>query len=352
MDNNRQNNNSPLVSIGIPVYNVELYIEKCLISVFNQTYQNLEIIIVDDCGDDNTMRVVADLKKKHTKGDHIKIIKHHINKGIGEARNTAIDNATGKYIYFLDADDFIEPETILLMVNEAETNQTDAVLASSRTINDSPNIISPVYVYKHYKLLTENDAFPNTVCANIGWNVCVCSWNILFSLSFLRQNKLRFSVRVGEDCLFLSDYYSEIKRAVLLPNITYNYVIREGSLMGHNIRQIIPSWEIRERFKADSLMTKRSRRLNKRSFYDVHCSKVMRYKFLATCAILKHYNDFDERISYKEIGADLKHPASLMEILRFKRYKVFNLFFYILGNLPYSISVRLAYLIGKKIHWI
>lgn len=342
----------PLVSIGVPVYNVELYIEKCLISIFDQTYQNLEIIIVDDCGNDNTMNIISNLQNSHPKGKLIRVIKHPSNRGIGEARNTIIDSAKGKYLYFLDADDYIEPDTISLMTNEAEAHQTDAVLASSRTINDSPNVISPVYVYKQYQLLTDKDAFQNMVCADIGWNVCVCVWNILFLVDFLRLNHLRFSVRVGEDCLFLSDYYSEIKRAVTMPNITYNYVIRKGSLMGHSVRQVIPSWEIRERFKADSLMTLRSKKLNNRSFYDVHCSKVMRYKFLATCAILKHYNNFDERISYKEIGADLRHPATLLEILRFKRYRLFNLLFYCLGVLPYPISVRLAYLIGKKKHWI
>ena len=82
--------NNTLVSIGIPVYNVGLYIEKCLLSVLNQTYHNLEILVVDDLGSDNSMDVVKKIVNSHPNGYKIRIIKHPYNKGIGEARNTII----------------------------------------------------------------------------------------------------------------------------------------------------------------------------------------------------------------------------------------------------------------------
>ena len=124
----------PLVSVGIPVYNVELYIEKCLLSVFAQTYQNLEILIIDDCGSDSSMKIVSDLMHSHKQGNLIKVIRHQNNKGLGEARNTAIDNAKGDYIYFLDSDDFIENNTIEILLHEAEEYNADVVMASSRKI--------------------------------------------------------------------------------------------------------------------------------------------------------------------------------------------------------------------------
>jgi glycosyltransferase involved in cell wall biosynthesis len=342
--------NMPLVSIGIPIYNVELFIEKCIISVLNQTYPNLEILTIDDCGKDKSMNIIYELAQSHPRGSQIKIIKHSHNKGLGEARNTAIDNAAGKYIYFLDSDDFIEPDTILLMVKEAEMHQTDAVLASNQTVDYPSGEIRPSFAYKKYQIVSGDDAFANIVCANLRWNITITSWNILFTLRFLRDNNLRFSVRFCEDSLFLSDYYSYVKKAVLLPNITYNYVIREGSLMGYQIRDKIPVWEIKERFRGDALMTKRSKRIKGRSFYDVHCARVMKQKFRAVCVALKHRKRFTERITNKEIGADLKHPASLKDILMFRRYKLFNLFFYILGILPYYVSVRMSYVIAKITH--
>lgn len=342
--------NMPLVSIGIPIYNVELFVEKCLRSVFSQTYQNIEILTIDDCGKDHSMDIVYNLQNNHPRGYQINVIKHEANKGLGEARNTAIDNAKGKYIYFLDSDDFIEPDTIELMVNEAEKHQTDAVLASNQTVDYPGGEIRPSFIYKKYQVVEGEDAFANIVCANLRWNITITSWNILFSLDFLKKNELRFSVRFCEDSLFLSDYYSFVRKAVLLPNITYNYVLREGSLMGYQIRKEIPIWEIRERFRGDSLMTERCKRIRGRSFYDVHCARVMKQKFRAVCVALKHRYRFTEWLSYQEIGADLKHPASLYDILRFKRYKFFNLCFYILGILPYSISVRLSYIVAKITH--
>ena len=91
-------NNMPLVSIAIPVYNVEPFIEKCLLSVFCQSYQNLEILVVDDCGQDASMDIVYNLQKTHSCGSLIKVIKQPFNEGVAYARNTAIDRAKGKYL--------------------------------------------------------------------------------------------------------------------------------------------------------------------------------------------------------------------------------------------------------------
>lgn len=94
------------VSIVIPVYNVASYIEECLQSVFEQTYRNIEVIIVDDCGKDNSMQLVETFVNK-VKDVPFKIIHHPKNLGLSAARNTGIKEATGNYIYFIDSDDFI-----------------------------------------------------------------------------------------------------------------------------------------------------------------------------------------------------------------------------------------------------
>ena len=137
--------NSPVVTIGIPVYNVEPYIEKCLLSVLNQTYQNLEILVVDDLGTDKSMDIVVGLQQSHPLGSCIKIIRHSENRGLGEARNTAIENAVGKYLCFVDSDDYIEPETIEVLLKEAEEYDTDVVLASSRKIIYDTNEEEPTF---------------------------------------------------------------------------------------------------------------------------------------------------------------------------------------------------------------
>lgn len=344
--------NSPLVSIGIPVYNVEPYIEKCLLSVLNQSYQNLEVLVVDDLGTDNSMRIVKDLQTSHPLGKCIRIIRHSENRGLGEARNTAIENATGKYLFFVDSDDYIEPATIEILLKEAEERNTDVVLASSRKIVYGTNEEVPTFTYSDRVLLDSQDAFAHYLCQDLRWHIGINAWNILFKLSFLRDNELRFAARKDEDALFLSDFYSEVQRAVLLPNVTYNYVLRPGSIMGNQAREHIPTAEIRERFKTDALMTERCARLKERSFYDVHCARVMKHKFRAVCVALRHRHRFTESLTSREIREELRHPALLSEILRFRRYRCFHFFFYSVSKLPASLCVGICYLVGKMIRWI
>ena len=344
--------NSPLVSIGIPVYNVEPYIEKCLLSVLNQSYQRIEVLVVDDLGTDNSMQIVRDLQVSHPLGRCIRIIRHSVNRGLGEARNTAIENATGKYLLFVDSDDFIELKTIEILLKEAEENDTDAVLASSRKIVYGTDEEVPTFTYNARVLLDGKDAFAHYLCQDLRWHIGINAWNILFKLSFLLDNKLRFAARKDEDALFLSDFYSEINRAVLLPDMTYNYVLRPGSIMGNQAREHIPTAEIRERFKTDALMTERCARLRGRSFYDVHCARVMKHKFRAVCVALRHRKRFTEPLSDKEIREELRHPATFHEILRFKRYRGFHILFFSISKLPPSISVLSCSLVGRLMRWI
>ncbi len=344
--------NSPLVTIGIPVYNVEPYIEKCLLSVLNQTFQNLEILVVDDLGTDKSMDIVAKMQQSHPLGNCIKIIRHPVNRGLGEARNTAIENASGKYLCFVDSDDYIEPETIEVLLKEAEEYDTDVVLASSRKVIYGTNEEEPTFTYKTKEVLIGKDVFANYLCQDLRWHIGINAWNNLFKLDFLLKNDLRFAARKDEDALFLSDFYSEVERAVLLPNITYNYVLRPGSIMGNQMRDYIPTAEIRERFKTDAKMTERCARLKERSFYDVHCARVMKHKFRAACVAIRHRHRFTEPLPAKEIRQELKHPATLKEIFSFKRYRLFHLFLYVISKLPPSLSVGVTYVVGTLMRWI
>ena len=344
-----KDNTSPLVTIGIPVYNVEPYIEKCLLSVLNQTYTNLEILVVDDLGTDHSMEIVDSLQKSHPHGGLIRIVSHEKNKGVGEARNTAIRECKGKYLYFIDSDDYMEPNAIQLLVEQAEKYDTDVAIASHRRVALGSGEELPTYQYTEYQLIQGKDAFANYVCQDLRWHIAIVVWNILFSVDFLRKNNILFYGRKDEDALFLSDYYSEVNTAVIMPDITYNYVSRPDSIMGYMARKEIPIREIRERFHTDSMMTSHCARLKDRSFYDVHCARVVKHKFRAVCVALRHRSRFSEPLSNKEIRQELKHPATLLEILRFKRYKFFHLFFFAVSKLPASLAIGTIWVVGKAI---
>lgn len=352
MRSSMNDNSQPLITIGIPVYNVEPYIEKCLLSVLNQTYSNLEVLVVDDLGTDHSMDIVTSLQKLHPHGGLIRIVRHNTNLGIGEARNTIINQCKGKYLYFIDSDDFMELNAIQLLVEQAEKFNTDVAIASHRRVALDSGAELPTYQYTGYRLIQGKDAFANYVCQDLRWHVAVVVWNILFSSNFLRKNKLQFYGRKDEDALFLSDYYSEVNAAVILPNITYNYVSRPDSIMGYMGRNQIPIREIRERFRTDAVMTNHCVRLKGRTFYDVHCARVVKHKFRAVCVALRHRHRFTELLPAKEIRQELKHPATLAEILKFKRYKCFHIFFYVISVLPSSLSVGISYVVGKMMKWI
>lgn len=115
----------PLVSIVVPVYNVESYIEECLQSVCSQTYENLEIICVDDVGNDRSMDVVRSFAVKDCR---IKIIEHDKNKGLAEARNTGLEHVSGDYVFFLDSDDWLVDDAIEKLLSSAMTNNADVVV--------------------------------------------------------------------------------------------------------------------------------------------------------------------------------------------------------------------------------
>ena len=180
-------NQQPLVTIGIPVYNVEPYVEKCLLSVLNQTYQQLEILVVDDLGTDRSMQLVEQLQQSHPSGQKIRIVTHTCNKGLGEARNSAIDEAKGKYLCFVDSDDYIEPQTIELLVKEAEANEADAVFASSRKVVYGTNEEQPTFVYRKREVLVGRDVFAHYLCQDLRWHIGINAWNILFLVGFLQK---------------------------------------------------------------------------------------------------------------------------------------------------------------------
>ena len=344
--------NNPLVSIGIPVYNVEPYIEKCLLSALNQSYQNLEILVVDDCSTDNSMMVVNGLQQTHPKGSLIRVIKHPHNKGIGETRNTIIKECKGIFVYFIDSDDFIEPNAIDLLCVQAVKYKTDVTIASHRKVALDTGEELPTYQYTSFQLFQGDEMFAKYVCSDLRWHIAIVVWNILFSVEFLRNNALLFAGRKDEDALFLSDYYSEVKSAVIMPDITYNYVARPDSIMGYMSRKTIPIREIRERFYTDSIMTERCARLKGRSFYDVHCARVVKHKFRAVCVALRHRSHFSERLTNNEIRNELRHPATFSEIIKFRRYKFFHLTFFTVSKLPSLLSVSCCYVLGKAMRWI
>lgn len=128
------------VSILVPIYNVEAYIERCARSLFEQTFQSIEYIFIDDCSPDNSLQILKNIILEYpNRKDSIKIICNENNLGIGFVRNQAIDIACGKFVLYVDSDDFIANNAVELLYNEAVLNKADIVTADFYLYYDENN---------------------------------------------------------------------------------------------------------------------------------------------------------------------------------------------------------------------
>lgn len=127
--------NCPLVSLLIPVYNVEHYITQCLDSLFDQTYEYLEFIFVDDCSPDNSINLIYQYLEQYPhRKSQVKIIRHDKNRGLTAARRTALQNATGEYVWHIDSDDYIAMDAVEQLVNKVVADNADMVVFDAKEI--------------------------------------------------------------------------------------------------------------------------------------------------------------------------------------------------------------------------
>lgn len=181
----------PKISVIIPVYNVEKYLPECLESILNQTFQDFEIICVDDGSTDRSLDILQEYKRK----DDRFVILQQRHAGAGIARNHGLKLAEGKYIQFLDSDDYFEPTLLEEMYNHAEKFGADLTVCSSRKVDDNGNITesqnpnSPINLDKTplEKPFSWQD-FKNDILGLFN----VPSWNKLYLKNLILSNNLQF----------------------------------------------------------------------------------------------------------------------------------------------------------------
>lgn len=227
---------SPLVSVIIPIFNVEKYVEQCVRSVMSQTYENLEILCIDDQGRDGSINIISNLAKIDRR---IRIVVHHENLGLGQARNSGIMEAAGDFIYFLDADDWIMPRAIEDLVEKAILNNADVAIGSALAFPDDLNkgFEKTVNILNKWLKL---ESIPTDVSVPEFYKIlekipCV-AWGKLYRLEFLKANNLTF---ISKKVCHEDDGF-HIKCMVCKPKLAfselvgYQYRIRSASLMNYD----------------------------------------------------------------------------------------------------------------------
>ncbi len=212
-----------LVSVIVPIYNMAEMIERNINQLLEQTYDNLEIVLVDDGSEDNVLEVcnrIAKLDKR------VSVI-HQENRGVAAARNNGIDFSHGKYIYFMDIDDEVERNTIEEMVSVMEKDNSDLVVCGFAYVDKNGETIktvnnpSGVYDGDYVRINFDKFGFNDSEC-RISGNI----WNKLYKSDIIKNNNLRFpKLRRNEDAIFNLDYINYISKISFCGKVYYKYYV-------------------------------------------------------------------------------------------------------------------------------
>lgn len=211
-----------LVSIIVPVYNCKYYLDKCITSILDQSWSNIQVIVIDDGSTDGSGQLCDDFAKVDPRIDVI----HQPNGGVSRARNKGLDLATGEWVLFVDSDDYVEPDYCRRMITTAQCSECDVVIARPR-VESLPEIHhygeSEIEYLQKTCLAFDEKQFPYNVDG---------PWGKLFRRSILEDHRIRFPENLSrsEDAWFCATVYYYAQEICSLNWFGYVHVEREGSL--------------------------------------------------------------------------------------------------------------------------
>lgn len=216
------------VSVIIPVYNVETYVERCIDSIINQTYQELEILIIND-GSKDSSGVICD--KKAQQDGRIRVI-HQKNQGVSVARNRGIEESTGKWLCFVDGDDYAEKDMVQMLVENAD-EETDLIISDFYVASTKHRKYSQFVPGKTDAFFSKTELFEHSMIKSDSQQVtCIGTpWAKLYHTNLIRKNNLSFQVGLkrNQDMIFNLYAFEKANSVRYLPVALYNYVVWENS---------------------------------------------------------------------------------------------------------------------------
>lgn len=222
-----------LITIIVPVYNVEKYISECVDSLISQTYRNIEIILVDDGSTDKSGEICESYA---TYDSRIKVI-HKRNEGLGFARNTGLTVARGKFVTFIDSDDKADADLVENLINEIYEENGDTCIGGYKRISEN----GIVGFEERYDKTTfkEKDIYDKLFARMLGSApdkhdaIRMSVWNVMYSMDIIREHNIEFPserIFISEDIIWDSEYYKYAQKAIVIDSTAYNYRITPGSL--------------------------------------------------------------------------------------------------------------------------
>lgn len=212
-----------LVSIIVPVYNVEKYLEKCVNSILAQTYTNIEVILIDDGSTDKCPQICDEYACKNKRVNVV----HQKNSGVSAARNTGLKIARGTYVGFVDPDDWIDTNMYEILVEKIETSQAELAICGYNRVKDNDYHILETSCL-------EDKVISSTTCISDlfsldGYSIRPSVWNKLFIKEIIADQRFDVTYNISEDLLFLTSYLLKINKVAYVNNAAYHNLKREFS---------------------------------------------------------------------------------------------------------------------------
>ena len=326
--------NSPLVTVVVPVYNVEKYLDRCIESIVNQTYKHLEIILVDDGSPDNCPQMCDNWAKKDGR---IKVL-HKENAGAGMARNTGIKNSSGDYILFVDSDDYIHLKTIEECVCEIAKTQADVVMFgrstafAEGTVKDTPVVTDECYFSGNEVL---DNILPGLFVHERGIGISSC--NKLFNLQLIKDNNIKYKSEreiLSEDAAFHLELFGYVKSISIIKKCFYYYFKNENSFSRSYKKEL---QQLNNNFLEHCIQV---------------CEKYENKNQLINC-VCARYHIYALAGMKQIVNSDLSENVKKEEIYRFFKDEVLNktLTENVLNNEKKSIKL-FYYFIKKRLYYI
>ena len=209
-------NSKPFFSIVMPIYNVERHLHQAIDSLLQQTLQDYEIILVDDCSPDKCPEICDEYAKKY---DCIRVVHHEENQGLSYARNTGMGMATGKYIWFMDSDDYVDTDLLEKVHFSLQQNMADmVVIGLIEEYYDHNDELHHIQIVCHEeKILSTQEAVRTEIMSLEKETLYGYAWNKFYSLEYLKKMGIKFEkITLIEDILFNVQYCMEIRSMNIL----------------------------------------------------------------------------------------------------------------------------------------
>lgn len=325
-----------MVSLIIPVYNAASCINRCFDSLIRQSYRNLEILFIDDCSTDDSEKQIKFFMEKSEVSDlYIKCIHHEYNKGVAAARNTGLDNATGDYIYYLDADDYIEDNAVELMVGEIEKANAD-IVGCEWFLSFNKNeryMVQP-------KVWNGKELFIKMARGIARWNL----WLFMVKRSLYEDNGIRFieKMNMGEDMMVMMKLSLNADRVSVINMPLYHYIQTKTDSLTKNWsngykNQINSNVEEVERYVKNNYGNMFDMELN---FLKLNIKLPLLISH-STESYIKWNKWFPEANCYIMANKDIALRTRLLQLFADKRqYWLLKLYYYIVIKFVYGILYK------------